>query len=1046
MALAAFSVRRSVFTRFAILLLSLAGLGAYFGLGQLEDPEFTVKTAVIVTPYPLASPEQVELEVTDPIEVELQKLAEIDHIESYSTPGLSRIKVQIRPQYLADQLPQIWDKLRARVRNIESRLPPGAGRPEINDEFGDVYGHLVALVGDGFPPAAMERYAEDIKRELSLVEGVAKVDLWGVRERRVYIDTLRSRLEQLGISEATIARALQAQNAIVDAGWVDVVNRRIPIIPSGEFRSPEEIGELPIRPSAGDVLRNPDVRLDDADNVLAIRDIGRVHAGYVEPPATLMRFDGRPAITIAVSNRPGVNIVEMGRRIDRKLEELQAAMPIGIELERIHWQSNIVDQAVSAFLVNFLEAVVIVVGVLTLAMGWRMGVVIGSALVVTVLITFLVMAIAEIDLQRMSLGALVIALGMMVDNAIVVADGYVARVRRGMAPEAAAIEAADQPAMPLLGATVIAVMAFYPIFASDESAGEYTATLFTVVAISLLASWLVSVTLTPLQCIGLLRVEKAGEGEGDAYGGRFYRSFRGFLETAIRFRLITIAAAVGLLVASSGASRFVDSLFFPDSSMTKFMIDFWAPQGTRIEYTSARLREIEDRLLADERVDNVASFVGAGPPRFYLPVEPEANNPAYGQLIVNMKDYRRIDELAEELQPWFAERFPDAEIFVRKFTSGPGATWKFAVRISGPASATGDDLRREAEKLLAVLRQSPVIGPMETDWRQRILRIVPAFDAVRARWSGVTRPDVAATIKRAFDGTIVGLYREGDDLVPIVLRYGADFRKRIGGLDVLPVQPEAGIKNVPLGQVIRDLETDLIDPIIYRYNRLRTITVRANPQLGVTLPTLQASIAEGLADLELSPGYRWEWGGEAEASAKAQKSLVPGALPAVSVMLLVMFALFNDARTVLAIVLVVPFAAIGVILGLAITGVPFGFVALLGAMSLSGMMIKNGIVLLDQIAINRGEGMSHYEAVIDAALSRLRPVILAAATTVLGVVPLLQDVFWIGLAVVIMVGLAVGTLLTMILLPVIYAALNRVRPEPATAAEVRPRTAAAAAD
>lgn len=1041
MALAAFSVRRAVFTRFAILLFAVAGFGAYFSLGQLEDPEFTVKTALIVTPYPLASPEQVEQEVTDVIELELQKLSEVDYIESYSSPGLSRIKVQIRPQFLADQLPQVWDKLRAKVRNIESRLPPGAGRPEINDAFGDVYGHLVALVSDGFPPAEMERYAKDIKKELSLIEGVAKVDLWGVQERRVYIDTIQSRLEQLGISENTIARSLQAQNAIVDAGWVDVVNRRIPIIPSGEFRSPEEIGDLPIRPSAGDVLRNPDVRLDDADNVLAIQDIGKVYAGYVEPPVTLMRFNGQPAITIAISNRPGVNIVEMGKRIDRKLEELQARMPIGIELKQVHWQSAIVEQAVSAFLVNFLEAVGIVVAVLALAMGWRMGVVIGTALVVTVLVTFLVMAIAGIDLQRMSLGALVIALGMMVDNAIVVADGYVARVRRGMAREAAAIEAADQPAMPLLGATIIAVMAFYPIFASDESAGEYTQTLFTVVAISLLVSWLVSVTLTPLQCMSFLRTV-GDEGETDAYGGRFYRMFRGFLETAIRFRLLTIAAAIGVLVASTGASRFVDSLFFPDSSMTKFMIDFWAPQGTRIEYTSARLREIEERLLDDERVDNVATFVGAGPPRFYLPVEPEANNPAYGQLVVNMKDYRQIDGLADELQPWFAERFPNAKVLVRKFTSGPGNTWKFEMRISGPSSATGDSLRREADKLLAVLRESPVAGAMETDWRQRTLRIVPAFDAVRARWSGVTRPDVADTIKRAFDGTVVGLYREEDNLIPIVLRYGADFRKRIGGLDVLPVQPQAGIKNVPLGQVIRDLETDLIDPIIYRYNRLRTITVRANPVLGVTLPTLQASIADRLDKLQLSPGYRMLWGGEAEDSAKAQKSLIPGAVPAAAVMLLVMFALFNNVRTVLSIVLVVPFAAIGVILGLAVTGVPFGFVALLGAMSLSGMMIKNGIVLLDQIAINREEGMSHYEAVIDAALSRLRPVILAAATTVLGVVPLLQDVFWIGLAVVIMVGLAVGTVLTMIVLPVIYAALNRISPEPAAAppAGARPAT------
>ena len=1042
MALAAFAVRRRVFTYFAVLLFTFAGLFSFFTLGQLEDPEFTIKTAVITTPYPLASPEEVEEQVTDRIELALQQLEEIDHLESFSMPGLSQVKVYIRPEHRSDELPQIWDKLRARIRDVEDRLPPGAGRPAVNDTFGDVFGHLIALTGDGFTPAQMERYAKRVRRELSLVEGVARVELWGVRARRIFIDTLPSRLEQLGISETTIAQAMRAQNAVVDAGWVDFVDRRVPILPSGVFRAPTDIARLPLRPSAADLLGRLERAPEAEAPVLTVGDVGEVREGYLEPPLTLMRYNGMPAIAIAVSNRSGVNVVEMGRRLEERLQAIERDLPIGIELHRFHWQSRIIDEAVSSFLINFVEALAIVIAVLTLAMGWRMGLIIASALVATVAVTFLVMAIAGIDLQRMSLGALIIALGMMVDNAIVVADGYVTRRQRGMSAEKAAVEAADQPALPLLGATVIAVMAFYPIFASEESAGEYTQTLFSVVAIALLASWAVSITLTPIQCLQLLRVQATAAQPGGSEG-RLLRAFRGLVMQALRFRLPTIALALGLLVASAIGAGSVEQLFFPDSSMPKFMIDIWSPQGTRIEDTSAKARRIEERLLADERVEAVASFIGAGPPRFYLPVTPESPNPAYAQVIVNVRDFRDIDDIARELDAWFPQALPDAVVSVRKYTSGPGNTWRFEMRITGPARASGDALRAEAEKVLRILRASPIVGAAETNWRQRTLRIVPEFDAVRARWSGATREDLAAAVKRAFDGSVIGLYRENDDLIPIVLRYAGGSRDRVGALDLLPVAPRAGSRKVPMAQLIDGIETDLIDPIIYRYNRYRTITVRANPALGQTLAALQADIADELAALELAPGFRWEWGGETESSAKAQKSLIPGAIPAVAIMLLVLFALFNDTRSVLALILIVPFALIGVIGGLLATGVPFGFVALLGAMSLSGMMLKNGIVLVDEITLNRARGLSPFEAVVEAAVSRLRPVMLAAATTVLGVLPLLQDVFWIGLAVVLMAGLTVGTVLTMVLLPVLYAALKGIRPQPAGTPAGEPRTAGA---
>jgi len=1018
------AVDRSVVTIFAALLILVGGAASYFRLGQLEDPEFTIKTAIVVTSYPGASPTEVEQEVTDRIEVELQKLKELDALQSYSQAGLSRIKVNIKPIYPSEALPQIWDKVRARVSEVAASLPPGAGQPQVIDDFGDVFGLLLAVTGDGYSAKEMEEYAKSLKREISLVDGVGRVDLWGVQQRVVYLEVRESQLSSLGISEATIAGTLKTQNEVVDAGAIDVQDRRLRVEPSGSFRSVEQIAALTLSPDILDRLQNRRPGAGDGTELLRIGDIGRVVEGYQDPPQTLMRVNGRPAIGLAITNRPGVNVVGVGKAVDARLSELVADLPVGIEVTRVHWQSDVIDESVRGFFINLAEAVVIVLAVLTIPMGWRMGVVIGTALVLTVAATLLVMVLLGIDLQRMSLGALVIALGMMVDNAIVVADGYVVRCGKGMQPRDAAIESASQPSIPLLGATVIAVMAFYPIFASEENAGEYCATLFSVVAISLLASWVISITVTPLQCMAMLK----DGGGADAAESRLFRGFRRLLLAAIRFRTVTIAASVALLVAAVGSFGNVTKLFFPDSAMTKFMVDFWAPQGTRIGVVSAAMADLEDHLLKDERVVDVASFVGAGPPRFYLPVEPETNNSAFGQLIVNVHDYREIDGLLAELNASLAETYPNFSIPLRKFSVGPGNAWKFELRISGPANANPSVLRREADRVLAILRASPYAGEMRTDWRERVPQLAPQFNDVRARWSGISREDLARTVKRTYDGIAVGLYREGDDLIPIVMRNVDEERTRIANLDVLPVRSSISTQNVPVAQVTDEIAVNFIDPIIARYNRRPTITVQANPVLGATFPTLQADVIDKIFALQLPPGYRMQWGGEFESSTKSQKSLIPGVIPAIAIMLFTMVWLFNDMRPPLVIVLTIPFVLVGVIFGLLFSGVPFGFVALLGAMSLSGMMIKNALVLIDEIDLNIERGLDRFTATVEAAVSRLRPVVLAAATTVLGVIPLLQDVFWVGLAVAVMAGLTFGTIVTMILLPVLYATIYRLKP------------------
>ncbi len=1028
MNLAKIAIEKKAVSYFLTFLLVVGGIASFFSLGQLEDPDFSVKTAVIVTQYPGASAEEVELEVTDRIEIALQQLKTVDYLKSFSAPGYSQIWVNIKTQYWSDKLPQIWDEMRRKVREVESSLPPGCSRPIINDDFGDVYGLLMAITGDGFSYAEMEETAKGLKKELSLVEGVARVELWGVHPKVIYLEASETQLSQLGISDNSIIATMQKQNMVVDAGSVDVQQKRVRIAPTGEFRSPEDIADLAIHPSLIDSLQSLEKGepLQSSDELVRIRDIGTVKRGYKDPPPTMMRLNGKPALALSITNIQGANIVDVGRNVDARMSELEAELPVGLDIHHVHWMSDVVSDSVNGFFVNLAQAVIIVLIVLALSMGWRMGSLIGIDLVLTIFGTFIIMALLGYDLQRMSLGALVIALGMMVDNSIVVAEGFVVRREQGMDKIKAAIEAAGSPSMPLLGATVIAVMAFYPIGGSKESTGEYCLSLFTVVGISLIVSWVISMTLTPIKCLDMLPDPKTREEGYDPYGSKFYRLFRGLLVKAIRMRVLFIASMVGLLVASFAGFGFVEQLFFPSSSMSKFMIDYWTPQGTRIDVVAKDLEVFEKKLLADKRVENVAAFIGSGPPRFYLPVEPESANPAYGQLIVNLHDFREIDGLIKELTPWAAEAFPDAMVPMRKFDVGPGQTWQFQYRISGPAIADSELLRKLSEQVLDILRNEPLAGAMQTDWRQKVPKMVPVYNQERARYAGVAREDVANATKRAYDGRTIGLYREADNLLPIILRHVEDDRASLTSFDVLQVQPGLSTTTLPIAQVTDGVEMQWEETKVWRRDRRRTITVQANPVLGQTLPTLMKQVQTKVEAIKMPPGYKAEWGGTTEDSAKSQKALIPGLVPTFAVILFILVALFNAFKPPIVIMLTVPFAMIGITTGLLSFNAPFGFMALLGAMSLMGMMIKNAIVLLDEVNINLANGMAQYDAVVIAALARLRPVVLAAATTVLGVIPLLQDVFWVGMAITIMAGLAFGTVLTMIVVPVLYCMFFKV--------------------
>jgi len=1012
------AVQKRPVTLFATVVVLVWGAVAFFLLGWLEDPEFTIKSAGITTVYPGASADEVELEVTDRIEMAIQEMPQVKQIESISRPGLSIIKIDILPQYTSDKLPQIWDELRRKIRDVQGSLPPGAGKPDVADDFGDVYGFLLAVVGDGFTYAELEDHVDALKKELSLVTGVARVELWGVQKRCIYIDVSEVRIAKLGLSFEDVQRTLAEQNAVVAAGGVDVQGQRLRIEATGEFESPEDIASL--------AIRGRSLARGTGEELIEVRDIGTVRRGYIEPPVAMMRYNGQPAIGMALSNVAGGNIVTIGESLDRRLNELIADLPIGIEVNKVAWQSELVDESIKTFMISLLEAVAIVLAVLWISMGFRTAAIVGMCgLVFTIIATLSAMQLWGIDLQRMSLGALIIAMGMMVDNAIVVADGVLVRLQKGMDRVKAAVEAATLPSIPLFGATLVAVMAFYPIYASTESAGEYCASLFQVVGISLMISWVLSVTVTPVMCIALLPAPKEQIDEASMYSGRFYDAFRSILAKAIGWRWTVIIVMLGLLVASGLGFGFVNQMFFPASARAQFMIDYWAPEGTRIQQVSADLREMEAKLLRHPMATSVSAFIGQGPPRFYLPVDPEKPYQSYGQLIVNTRGYEGVKVLIPEMQAWVDENVPEALVIIRKYGLGPSETWPVEARISGPAVADAATLRSLAQQAVDLFKQSPETRVVRTNWRQRAKKMVADYDQKQGRWSAVSRTDIANATRRAYDGLPVGQFREQDKLLPIVVRNVERERRELAStIDVLQVRPPLRRESVPLSQLTESIAVEWEDPIIWRFDRRRAITVQAVPTDLAT--TLRSSVVDAVEGIELPPGYDLEWDAEYKSAKDAQASLIPGIIPAVVIMALIIVVLFNAYRQPTIIACVIPFAMIGLTVGLLVTRQPFGFVALLGAMSLVGMMIKNAIVLLDQVNLELAAGKSAYQAVVDAAVSRLRPVMLAAGTTVLGVIPLLQDVFWVSMAVTIMFGLAFGTILTMVVIPVLYACFFRV--------------------
>ena len=1008
------SIRRKTITLVFAALMVVLGIWSYIHLPRLEDPEFTIKDALIITPYPGASAQEVEKEVSDVVERAVQQLEQLDRVLSRSERGRSTITVTIRDQYDRHTLPQVWDELRRKVSDAQRQLPPGAGPSLVLDDFGDVFGIFYALTGPDFSDAELYETAKLLRRELLLVPDVKKIEIFGHQQEIIYIELARDRIARLGIRPEAIFAALREQNLVVQSGAVDVGPLTLTINPTGEWTGVHDFENLLIRGGDGGEL----VRLSDFANVR--RD-------YIDPPTTSLRYDGERAVGIGISTVGGGNVVTMGAAVERRIRELGSQIPLGMQLHKISFQADTVTEAINEFILNLGMSIVIVFVVLLLAMGIRSGLIIGAILFITMCGTMIVMAQTGLILERISLGALVIALVMLVDNAIVITEGMLVAMQRGHDKMRAAKDVVSQTAIPLLGSTAIAVLAFGAIGLSDDKTGEYCRSLFVVLLISLGLSWITAITITPLFGYFFLKSAPSDDNSKakDPYAGPIYQGYKKILLACMRARGLTIGVLIAMLALSIFGFRFVRNSFFPESTRAQFMVDVWLSGGTRLDQTDRVTQEMRKVIAEIPGITHITTSVGQGTLRFLLTYSPERFDPSYAQFLIDVKEQALINEILPRVQKELSEKYPDAQIIAKRFLLGPGEGGRIQVRFSGEDYNT---LRSLAAQTMEILRADGGAKGIRIDSREPVATLRPQFSEAQARVTGITRTDLGRTLEAAFSGQRIGVYREGDELLPIMTR-GPEAERADPDLiqDVQIFSPVAN-RFLPLRQIISGFTTEWEDPIHMRRNRLPTITVHADQTAGLA-STLLNRVREQIEAIPLPDGYRMEWGGEYEDSSKAKAALA-GTLPAfLLMMVLIVICLFNSLRITLIIWLTVPLSIIGIVIGLLIFNQPFGFMALLGALSLSGMLIKNGIVLIDEINSQLASGKAAWNAVVDASVSRVRPVSMAVLTTVFGLIPLLFDVFFGAMAVTIVVGLLFASALTLFVVPVLYATFFKVRSE-----------------
>ena len=1026
------ALNRGVLINAFVAVLIIGGLWAFTQMPKLEDPAVRVKQALVVATYPGASAHQVELELTDPIEKSIRQMPDIDHIESSSYADMTIITVELHPTVKDDELEQQWDLLRRKVENIKPSLPKGAQVMTVADDFGDVYGMFYALTGDGLSDRQLSDYAELIKREVLAIDGVTRVDIYGKRPECININLKEEKMANLGVLPTEVIQTLNGQNATSYAGYYDNGTRRIRVTVDDKFRSVEDIADMLIAGHDDDQLR--------------IRDIADVSKGYEKVTRNAMLRDGERALGSSIACSSSHDILKVGDKVEEKLGQLAKRMPVGVEYNKVFFQPERVSDSLYTFLINLLESVVIVVVVLIFFMGFKSGVILGMSLAVIVFGSFLVLNGFDGTLQRVSLAAFILAMGMLVDNAIVIVDGILVDLRSGKPRAEALTSIGRKTAMPLLGATLIAILAFMPIFLSPDTSGVYVRDLFIVIAVSLLLSWLLALTHVPLMANRLLHPKVS---EGEAYKGKAYDMLDKVMGICLRHRLMVVGAAVVLLVGSMSCYPFLQQSFFPDMEYDQLYIEYKLPEGYNSTQVENDLEQMRKMLMQCKDVTHVTTSIGGTPSRYNLVRSIATPSLAYGELIVDFTSPETLVEHLDSMQRTLNDRFPDAYIKIKRYNL---MYKKYPIEIcfNGPDPQV---LHQLTDSAMAIVRNSDKVCLPTSDWEPQVPVLTVDYNQQAARTSGLSRGDVALSLMSYTDGIPVGTFYDGIHPENIYVKCHTDKGEEVENLDrvnVFGMMPNVGnvfnrsivqklmsgrldkddvIRQVtsttPLSQVSKGIDIRWEEPVVVRYNGQRQQRLQCSPAPGVSTESARQSIAKAIESISLPEGYSLSWEGEYKASTQSKQYLFKGFPLSVVMMLLILIMLFNDFRRPAIIFSCIPLVVVGVFPSVLLSGKDFGFVAIVGILGLIGMMIKNGIVLIDEISLQISQGKPLDRALIDSSKSRLLPVMMASLTTILGMIPLISDSLFGSLAVTIMGGLAAGTVIILIFIPVLYSLMYK---------------------
>lgn len=994
-----------------ILLLSLVlagGLLAYAKMGKLEDAPFTIKQALVLTPYPGASPSEVQSQVTDVLEESIQALGELYYLKTENRAGLSKITVYVKKEIRADEMQQLWDKLRRKVNDVQGKLPEGAGPSVVNDDFGDVLGVFYGLTGSGHSYRELEQQAKLIKNEILKIKDVAKVEIYGTRTPTIDISVSPSVMASSGITMADIARAFDAQNKVVDAGGIDVGPNRLRIESTGNFYSLDDIRNLTIVSRTGEHFR--------------LADITRIEESYQTPASNLMRINGEPAVGIAISTVPTGNVVDMAAAVKESLGRLSESIPEGYELVTIYDQGYESAVANRGFILNLIISVLTVVAILLFFIGLKNGLLIGSGLVFSIFATLIVMSCTGIALQRMSLAAIIIAMGMLVDNAIVVSDSTLVNMQRGMRKRVAIMRACSSTALPLLAATVIAILTFLPIYFSPHITGELLSSLVIVIGVSLMFSWVFALTQTPFFIQEYVRRPRPEELRSALFDGKYYHLFRRSLHWVISHRYATIGSMVLLLALSAWSFRFIPKVFVPALDKQYFTVDVWLPEGTNIDETGRLAETMAEYIRTYEEAEMVSTFIGRTPPRYYLSNVAFGPQPNYTQLLVKCHTSEESRRLNATLQDSIRLKFPEPLIKVNRFELSPLTEAVIEARFLGPDPAVLDSLVGQA---IEIMRRNPKVADARNEWGNMTLMIRPVYDPVKAGGLGITKAQMMQSVKSVSDGIPVGIYRDHEKKVPVLLKsegYDITDATSLGNFSVWN-----GERSAPLSQVTERIETTWEFPQIRTYNRQLSMAAMCGVQPGHTMAEVHGEIRREIEAMPLPPGYTFFWDSQHKDQSEAMQALAKYFPLAFLMLVVILVALFGNFRQPAIILCILPLSLIGVAVGMLLTGFQFGFFPIAGWLGLLGMIVKNVIVLIDEINIQRREGVAAYTAVIESTVSRTRPVLMAATTTILGMVPLLFDIAFGGMAATIIFGLTFATLLTLFVTPTLYILFYKIK-------------------